>query len=379
MITLDEELKAARIALRQGQKKQARFHALRAAALDPSSEEPWLILGATSSSQAAIRHLQRALRLNPQNPIAQRGLDWVSSNQAASTPSSIAQTQPIRIGKPSTRVPPKAKKHSVAFWLIFLVFFTCALSMPVLPFPILALVYSSNLGRFSLHLQNWNSTAPASYLSPQESPTPNSAESLSSTLAELPSPTPTPSPSDTPPPPPTSTPTPSPTPEPTATETPTTAPSPTAKANKKKKKKPTPASHQFKHTGPEIASFLPKGVDEDEPWIEVDLSSQRSYAYIGRSLVRSFIVSTGTAQNPTVKGTFRIYVKYRYANMSGPDYFLRNVPYVMYFYKGYGLHGTYWHNNFGVPMSHGCVNYTIADAAWLFEFADVGTVVYIHE
>jgi lipoprotein-anchoring transpeptidase ErfK/SrfK len=43
------------------------------------------------------------------------------------------------------------------------------------------------------------------------------------------------------------------------------------------------------------------------------------------------------------------------------------------------LHGTYWHQNFGFPMSHGCVNYTITDAAWLFDFASVGTVVYIHE
>ncbi|PWH20449.1 MAG: hypothetical protein DDG59_00250 [Anaerolineae bacterium] len=127
------------------------------------------------------------------------------------------------------------------------------------------------------------------------------------------------------------------------------------------------------------ATFLPKGVGENDPWIEVDLSSQTSHAYIGRTWVRSFLVSTGTWQHPTVTGVYRIYVKYRYANMSGPDYFLPNVPYVMYFYKGYGLHGTYWHQNFGVPMSHGCVNYSIADAAWLFDFASIGTVVFIHE
>ena len=76
----------------------------------------------------------------------------------------------------------------------------------------------------------------------------------------------------------------------------------------------------------------------------------------GDTLVRTFLVSTGTWLHPTVTGTFYIYVKYRFANMAGPGYYLPNVPYVMYFYKGYGLHGTYWHHNFGHPMSHGCVN-----------------------
>jgi len=80
--------------------------------------------------------------------------------------------------------------------------------------------------------------------------------------------------------------------------------------------------------------------------------------------------------------------------MSGPGYYLPNVPYVMYFYKGYSLHGTYWHNNFGTPMSHGCVNMRTEEAKWLFEWTtpavpegayqaystetDPGTLVVIH-
>lgn len=64
--------------------------------------------------------------------------------------------------------------------------------------------------------------------------------------------------------------------------------------------------------------------------------------------------------------------------MSGPGYYLPDVPYVMYFYRGYGLHGTYWHNNFGVPMSHGCVNLRTEDAAWLFDWASVGTPVTVY-
>jgi lipoprotein-anchoring transpeptidase ErfK/SrfK len=112
--------------------------------------------------------------------------------------------------------------------------------------------------------------------------------------------------------------------------------------------------------------------------VDVDLSTQRAYAFEGTQLVRSFVVSTGTWQHPTVTGQYHIYVKYRYADMTGPGYYLPNVPYVMYFYQGYGLHGTYWHHNFGTPMSHGCVNFKTEDAGWLFDFVDVGALVNVH-
>lgn len=113
-------------------------------------------------------------------------------------------------------------------------------------------------------------------------------------------------------------------------------------------------------------------------WIDVDLSQQRLYAYAGDTLVNSFIVSTGTWQTPTVTGSFKVWVKLRASDMSGPGYYLPDVPYVMYFYKDYGIHGTYWHNNFGTPMSHGCVNLSIPDAEWVYNFSSVGTVVNVH-
>ncbi|MDD2921961.1 MAG: L,D-transpeptidase [Anaerolineales bacterium] len=113
-------------------------------------------------------------------------------------------------------------------------------------------------------------------------------------------------------------------------------------------------------------------------WIDVDLSQQRVYAYEGDAVVNSFIVSTGTWQTPTVTGEYHIWVKYVSAPMSGPGYYLPNVPYVMYFYGSYGLHGTYWHNNFGTPMSHGCVNLSIPDSEWLYNFSSVGTLVNVH-
>ena len=113
-------------------------------------------------------------------------------------------------------------------------------------------------------------------------------------------------------------------------------------------------------------------------WIGINLTTQTVTAYSGQTAVFSTRVSTGTWRTPTVVGTFHIYVKYVSTHMSGPGYSLPNVPYTMYFYRGYGLHGTYWHNNFGTPMSHGCVNLSTPDAQWLFNWAPVGTKVVSH-
>jgi LysM repeat protein len=113
-------------------------------------------------------------------------------------------------------------------------------------------------------------------------------------------------------------------------------------------------------------------------WIDINLSNQTITAYVGQTPVKTAIVSTGTWQHPTVVGTFSIYVKYRYTPMSGPGYYLPNVPHTMYFYRGYAIHGAYWHNNFGTPMSHGCVNLSLPDAEWFYNWAPVGTKVVSH-
>ena len=62
----------------------------------------------------------------------------------------------------------------------------------------------------------------------------------------------------------------------------------------------------------------------------------------------------------------------------GPGYYLSDVPWVMFFYDEYGFHGTYWHDNFGAPMSRGCVNLRTEDAEWLYHWASVGTPVVVH-
>ncbi len=115
-----------------------------------------------------------------------------------------------------------------------------------------------------------------------------------------------------------------------------------------------------------------------ERWIDVDLSNQKLVAYEGNTPVHWVTVSTGLPGTPTVTGQYHIYVKYPAQTMSGPGYYLPDVPYVMYFYEGYGIHGTYWHHNFGHPMSHGCVNTPTPDAQWLYNWADVGTLVNVH-
>lgn len=122
----------------------------------------------------------------------------------------------------------------------------------------------------------------------------------------------------------------------------------------------------------------PENLANEGRWVDVDLGQQVLTAYEGSTPIMRFIVSTGTAAHPTVTGQFRIWVKLATTNMSGPGYSLEDVPYTMYFYQGYGLHGTFWHNNFGTPMSHGCVNLRTPDAAWLFDFVSEGTLVNVH-
>lgn len=121
------------------------------------------------------------------------------------------------------------------------------------------------------------------------------------------------------------------------------------------------------------------GVTSDQNHIEVDLAHQRLYAFEGSTKVFDFPVSTGK-WGPTPTGEFHIWTKVRSTLMAGGEgadaYYLPNVPYVMFFSnnevsgsRGFSLHGTYWHNNFGHPMSHGCVNMRTEDAKVLFDWA----------
>ncbi|MBN1978962.1 MAG: L,D-transpeptidase [Anaerolineae bacterium] len=173
------------------------------------------------------------------------------------------------------------------------------------------------------------------------------------------------------------TPTPSPTPttkpSPIPTWTPTFTPTPTQRPVA------TPPKARASSDLTITPSPTPPGLFFYGRWIDVDLTQQSLKARQGEELVRTTLVSTGKEKTPTPTGLFRIHTKLRYDDMRGSDYFLPNVPYVMYFHKGYALHGTYWHMNFGQTASHGCINLPTEEAEWLYNWVTVGTPVYIHE
>lgn len=132
-------------------------------------------------------------------------------------------------------------------------------------------------------------------------------------------------------------------------------------------------------TRPEVR---PLGVGINDKWIDVDLSEQTLTAYEGNTVVYNTLVSSGLSEFPTVTGQFRIWLRFKAQTMDGRrlgyDYYLENVPYVMYFFEDYALHGTFWHNNFGTPMSHGCVNLKTSDAEWIYNWSSLGTTVNVH-
>ncbi len=117
---------------------------------------------------------------------------------------------------------------------------------------------------------------------------------------------------------------------------------------------------------------------KDARWIEVRLATQRLIAWQDGKVVMTTAISSGVRSTPTVKGRFRIGTKVARTRMRGPGYDLPNVPHAMFFYRDYAIHGAYWHNSFGRPMSRGCVNLPLSKAAWLYAWAPRGTLVVVH-
>jgi hypothetical protein len=110
-------------------------------------------------------------------------------------------------------------------------------------------------------------------------------------------------------------------------------------------------------------------------WIAVDLYEQVLVAYEDSQPVFATLISSGLPQWSTNEGLFRIWARLRSDTMSGamgrPDFYrLPAVPYVMYFDRDIGLHGTYWHDGFGYRHSHGCVNLSVSDARWLYTWTN---------
>jgi lipoprotein-anchoring transpeptidase ErfK/SrfK len=355
-----QAVEKARQAFREGDHRQARRWAAEAVHWAADNEESWLWLAAVASPRASVEYLQRALEINPSSQKAQRGMQWALKRldehadrrgESTSYPTVKTEVSPDDLVLPGR--PEWARFLPLAAGLLVLVLALAALASGL---PQSAAVYARELVQ-----ANGSGPKPAALQRSglvKETRTPTPTPTYTPTLTFTPTSTFTPTPTYTPSP----TPTDTPTPTPTATSTP----------------EPTDTPVPVVYNPAPAFPGLPAGVGEDEAWIDVNLTTQYVHAYVGEELVNSFLVSTGTWRTPTVTGQFRIYVKYRYADMSGPGYYLPDVPYVMYFYKGYGLHGTYWHSNFGTPMSHGCINLRTDEAGWLFDFASVGTVVNIH-
>jgi lipoprotein-anchoring transpeptidase ErfK/SrfK len=348
-------LQQSRIALKRGDKRLARRWAERAAAVNPDLEEPWLIIAALATTRGSLEYLKRALEINPQSEHARKGMHWAIQRYRSEN---LAR-QIVRPGSTTLPLPQPTIKFSKSLspWIIL---FFAILIGAIMWFGTPTFSSAADyVPKMWVLAQEWISLATS---------TPTITPSFTPTQTYTSSPTPTNTPTLTPSPTLTSSPTYTASPTSTLTNTPTetNTPLPTA----------TQQPPEPEEEGPVVV--LPPGVKRGEIWIDVDLTNQLLSVYKGKNLLNSFIVSTGTWRTPTVTGQFRVYVKYPAADMAGPGYYLPSVPYVMYFYEGYGIHGTYWHNNFGVPMSHGCVNLRTDNAEWVYNKASIGTIVNIH-
>jgi len=139
-----------------------------------------------------------------------------------------------------------------------------------------------------------------------------------------------------------------------------------------------PANLDFPPSGA-IATKIQDLQQSDQRWIQIDLSGQRLFAWEGNQRVYAIFISTGKAGMATPTGVFAIQTRQRYARMQGVDYDVSDVPYTMYYFGNYAIHGAYWHRRFGTPVSHGCVNLAVNHAHWLFNWAKVGTPVVVHD
>jgi lipoprotein-anchoring transpeptidase ErfK/SrfK len=317
-------------AARAGQRARARRYFAAVLEIEPNHRDAWLARSAVlDDPQEVMAHLAKVLELDPGNRRAREALRSARrtvSDQAPYTPPpapSVAASH-APIPRPLVAIPKEPTRRSRrGAWLLL-----AAVAVVVL----LALVL-------------WTDTPRTVVAALLPSPTATATPTFTPTLT--PTPTFTPTPTNTP----------TPTPTPTFTPTPTDTPTPT----------PTPTKRP------------PADQSESDKWIEVDLSAQRLYAHEGQKTVLTALVSTGTRYYPTVTGRFKIYAKYRATRMTGPGYDLPNVPWTMYFFGGYAIHGTYWHSNFGHPMSHGCVNMKTTQAKWLYNWAPKGTLVVVHK
>lgn len=377
-----------REALRRGDQAEARRWAEQAARLAPELEDSWLLMAAVSSPRASLAYAQRALAINPQSQRAQKAAEWARSRPGAESPSAVAPAPSVVPGasskKNKSEAPKTSKRRSLLF-SILLIGLTCLVV-------VFAAWFVSKSSALAAIVRNVNETVPTrtpeSYFAVADVAKPTYTPAWMFTPSLTPTLTYTVTPSITPTPEFTTTPAlRSPAPAgsevegPLSTETPLPTDTPGVMEVAILADTPTPiASPTSAYIAPTQQAYVPPSSSggNGAHWIDINLSTQQLFAYEGDTIVRTFLVSTGVSSTPTVTGKYKVYARYLYARMRGPGYDLPNVPYTMYFYKSYGIHGTYWHNNFGTPMSHGCVNMSIPDSEWVYNWSTFGTVVNIH-
>lgn len=131
-----------------------------------------------------------------------------------------------------------------------------------------------------------------------------------------------------------------------------------------------------------INTTSPDGVTNNR-WIDVNLAEQTLAVYDNRQLAFATVIASGLEPFWTKPGLFQIFQKKETETMRNNDpsdfYYLDNVPWTMYYDGARALHGAYWRTRFGYPQSHGCVNLSVGDSHWLFNWAVEGDWVYVHD
>ena len=336
--SIEQLINLAKEAILRGDSASAKRLAEEVLAKSPENISALLILAGVTEPKESVALLNRVLTLDPENKTAQDGMRWAATELRKTstlgwTPEVLSRAEPAATSEGLPAIKPRRRFSwgwiGALLFILLVVFGLYSVGFIRLQ-PVAGaqfkLVNSSNLIKPSLTPTNTNTPT----ITPTFTPT--------ATSTSTPTPTLTPTPTETP------------------TATPTDTPEPIV----------------------EVPFEPPLNEPAGTKWIDVNLSEQRLYAYVGDQIINAFWVSTGLPGHETVTGTFSVWTKLLYDDMVGEGYNLKDVPYVMYFYKDYGIHGTYWHHNFGTPMSHGCVNMETNEAGWLYDWAYVGITVNVH-
>ncbi len=133
----------------------------------------------------------------------------------------------------------------------------------------------------------------------------------------------------------------------------------------------------------DVNTSSPDGSNNAARWIDVNLAEQTLAVYDNHELVFATVIASGMEPFWTRPGLFQIQQKKEAETMRDNDpsdfYYIEDVPWTMYFDGPRALHGAFWRTRFGYPQSHGCVNLSVGDAHWLYDWANVGDFVFVHD